>query len=160
MPDSTNWETVFLAAGVFLSAIGLMFNAWELRSSTKSRDVEALFKLAAEIREMEARLRADGSPAEKQARLVETLNFLNTCATACGRRLFPKWTHSEVSEYLVKAIANIESFEPLLTKVDAMRTDSTTFVELAKFSKANRARINRVRAEIQLLEAQDAETPA
>lgn len=148
---ATDWETAFVGAGVFLSAIGLIFNARELRSSTKSRDVEAMFKLAAEIREMEERLWAAGSPAEQQARLVETFNFLNTCATACGKKLLPKWTQSTMTDYLIKAIANIESVEPLLQKLDAMRTDSTTFVELAEFSRANRPEIDRVRAEIEVL---------
>lgn len=151
--ETVNWEVVFLAAGVFLSAIGLFFTGSELRSSTKSRDVEAMLKVAAEIRELEERLRADCSPEEKHARFVETVNFLNTFATACSKKLFPKWTQNSIADYLIKAIANIESFEPLLKKVDAMRTDGTTFTELAKFSKTHRDRINRVKAEIQLLAA-------
>lgn len=110
-----------------------------------------MFRLAAEIREMEERLWAAGSPQEQQARLVEMFNFLNTCATACGKKLLPKWTQTTMADYLIKAIANIESFEPLLQKLDAMRTDSTTFVELADFSRSNRAQIDRVRAEIEVL---------
>jgi hypothetical protein len=140
------WTLIATAVSAVASAIALGFNAYELRQTAKSRDADWLFRFIAEIRENERRfLGAAGEPERRHA-LVDYMNFLNSVAGACKKKLLPTHTMSFVTDYLIQAIAIIRT-EGYGAELARMKTSSTTFVELTEFYREHRAGIERVIAE-------------
>ncbi|TPM41387.1 hypothetical protein [Mesorhizobium sp. B2-3-4] len=153
MPDPiAYWTLIATAASAVASAIALGFNAYELRQNGRSRDAEWLFRFLSEIRENE-RAFLNAPPGDEQGRaLVDYVNFLNSAAGACQKGLLPKHTHAFLTDYLVEAIATIET-EGFAERLERMRTSSSTFIELADFYKSHRRQIERAVAEQRILNA-------
>lgn len=128
------WTEVVPTVALLISAGALIFNALNVRSSAKSKDLEWLFRYLADMRGMEARLLSSATESERRSTFVEFANFLEVCCYAHNKILFPKLTKAMVTDNLVNSIAIIEnstyaaSFERLLTSTQ-------TFDSLATFRR-------------------------
>lgn len=149
--DIVSWAGIM---GTAIAGAGLCATAYQLYVANRAHDVDWLFRYHGEVREMERRLLATRhDPEAHRIALVELMNLLCICAKACQEKLFPRRTRQFAVEYLIKAIANIQSIEELNAVIDEMLTSSTTFNELANFASKHREEIKCAAAEVAALDA-------
>ena len=124
-----------------LALVGLYFQIWITRKST---DLQALQEFVRNADQREDRLLdAETDPKRDQA-FNEFLNFLETSAGALNDNLYPKTTKRFVREKVRDSIATIQGVQIWHSKFEQAITTDTTFTELAKFMRRNRADIDRI----------------
>ncbi|MER9901386.1 hypothetical protein [Mesorhizobium sp. M0130] len=143
---------------MLISAGALVFNALNVRSSAKSKDLEWLFRYLADMRAMEAKLLVGGSEGERQSAFVEFANYLEVCCYAHNERLFPKLTKVMVTDNLVNSIAIIEN-STYAASFDRLLTSTQTFDSLATFRRKHHAPIQRLSSRSRALKTKKIPVP-
>lgn len=142
--DWTRISAIGQAAAAIIAAIALVGLYFQLRMTRKSTDLKALQDFVQNADQREDRLLDAATNEKRDQAFIEFLNFLETSAGALNGNLFPKTTKKFVREKVRDSIATIQGLQPWHVKFEQAITTDTTFAELAKFMKRNRADIDRV----------------
>jgi hypothetical protein len=142
--DWTRVSAIGQAAAAAVSMLALIGLYFQIRMTRKSADLKALQDFVQNADQREDRLLDAATDEKRDQAFVEFLNFLETSAGALNDGLFPKTTSKFVREKVRDSIATIQGVSPWHVKFEQAITTDTTFAELAKFMKRNRADIDRV----------------
>lgn len=139
------WADLATVAAAVLAAVGLLATAWSVRGQARSNDLNALFLIANQLREAEARLLNCATDHERRnEEVVNYLNLLETIATALNSGLFRKATSKIAKDRLANDIAILLANEETRTRIETAITSEDTFRELGRFERNNRQKIRRL----------------
>jgi hypothetical protein len=142
--DWTRISAIGQAAAAIIAAIALVGLYFQLRMTRKSTDLKALQDFVQNADQREDRLLDAATDAKQDQAFIEFLNFLETSAGALNHDLFPRTTKKFVREKVRDSIATIQGVQTWHIKFEQAITTDTTFAEIAKFMRRNRADIERV----------------
>jgi len=136
-----DWAIAVQIVTAICSVCGLFFLAWQIKAARKNSDLVALQTFFKTVTELEDRLLKSKIGQEKEQVILEFINFLEVCAAADNRRLFPKTTSALVVDKLCSSIAAMQLTPEIHELFKSSITTSTTFNELGKFMQRNRSSI-------------------
>jgi hypothetical protein len=142
--DWTRISAIGQAAAAIIATLALAGLYFQIRMTRKSADLQALQDFVRNADQREDRLLDAVTDAKKDQSFNEFLNFLESSAGALNHNLFPKTTKQFVREKVRDSIATIQSVQSWHIKFEQAITTDTTFAEIAKFMRRNRADIERV----------------
>jgi type II secretory pathway pseudopilin PulG len=142
--DWTRISAIGQAAAAIVSMLALVGLYFQIRMTRKSTDLQALQDFVRNADQREDRLLDAETDAKRDQAFNEFLNFLETSAGALNNNLFPKTTKQFVREKVRDSIATIQGVQIWHSKFEQAITTDTTFAEIAKFMRRNRADINRI----------------
>jgi hypothetical protein len=141
--DWTRVSAIGQAAAAAISMVALIGLYFQIRMTRKSADLKALQDFVQSADQREDRLLDAATDAKKDQAFIEFLNFLETSAGALNHNLFPKTTKKFVRAKVRDSIATIQGVQTWHIKFEQAITTDTTFAELARFMKRDRADIER-----------------